>query len=204
MNGTPKANTNNNTAAYAVSPVSSSNTNGNGSKLITKMAPLVNNNESFDDEEEEDGCYESPSAALRHQQQQQQKNVNYHQTTITTVHAGSNGSDSSSNHKTTTAAQITSNTVGFIYADTQYDHVDTNVYDQTNLDGQYDEQEDHIIGTALVMYSFAGTVQNAMSIQENESLNVLERDSGDGWTLVKRLNGEKGYVPTDYIQIVYY
>lgn len=65
--------------------------------------------------------------------------------------------------------------------------------------------EDEIqIGTALVMYSFDGNVQNSISIQENESLNVLERDSGDGWTLVKRLNGEKGYVPTDYIQIVYY
>ena len=43
-----------------------------------------------------------------------------------------------------------------------------------------------------------------MSIEESESLNVLEKDSGDGWTLVKRLNGEKGYVPTDYIQIVYF
>ena len=43
-----------------------------------------------------------------------------------------------------------------------------------------------------------------MSVEENESLSVLEKDSGDGWTLVKRLNGEKGYVPTDYIRIVYY
>lgn len=54
------------------------------------------------------------------------------------------------------------------------------------------------------MYSFDGNVQNSIAILENESLSVLEKDSGDGWTLVKRLNGEKGYVPTDYIQIVYY
>jgi hypothetical protein len=61
-----------------------------------------------------------------------------------------------------------------------------------------------VIGTALVIYYFEGNVQNAISVQENESLSVLERDSGDGWTLVRKLNGEKGYVPTDYIRIVFY
>ncbi|RNA34224.1 formin-binding 1-like isoform X3 [Brachionus plicatilis] len=75
------------------------------------------------------------------------------------------------------------------------DHVD-------HVDGV--DGVDGVIGTALVMYSFDGNVQNSISIEENESLNVLERDSGDGWTLVQKLNGERGYVPTDYIQIVYY
>ena len=43
-----------------------------------------------------------------------------------------------------------------------------------------------------------------MNIDVNESLNILERDSGDGWTLAQRLNGERGYVPTKYVEIAYY
>lgn len=100
------------------------------------------------------------------------------------------------------------------HSEPQYDQVDACLYDQptntTNANGNHDDTtttttvEEVQIGTALVMYSFDGNVQNSISIQENESLNVLEKDSGDGWTLVRRLNGEKGYVPTDYIRIVYY
>lgn len=89
----------------------------------------------------------------------------------------------------------------------QYDQVDACLYDQPGAGGTATEPGSEIetqIGTALVMYSFDGNVQNSIAILENESLSVLEKDSGDGWTLVKRLNGEKGYVPTDYIQIVYY
>ena len=65
-------------------------------------------------------------------------------------------------------------------------------------------ENEQIIGKALVIYEYKGTVQNAISIIENELLHVLEKDSGDGWTLVKRSNGEKGYVPTDYIRIEYF
>lgn len=74
-----------------------------------------------------------------------------------------------------------------------------------NVDGQvYDPNGETVIGTALVMYPFDGNMQNSLCIDENESLNVLERDSGDGWTLVQKLNGQRGYVPTDYIQVVFY
>ena len=75
----------------------------------------------------------------------------------------------------------------------------TNSNNGTNAD-----LSDVVIGTALAIYAFEGNVQNAIGIEENESLSVLERDSGDGWTLVRKLNGDKGYVPTDYIRIVYY
>ncbi len=68
----------------------------------------------------------------------------------------------------------------------------------------FDLDNEQVIGKALVIYEFKGTVQNAISIIENETLNVLEKDSGDGWTLVKRNNTEKGYVPTDYIRIEYF
>lgn len=64
--------------------------------------------------------------------------------------------------------------------------------------------DDNFIGEAIVLYSFEGTVQNALSINEREMLKILERDSGDGWTLAKNLHGDKGYVPTGYIQITYF
>lgn len=212
---------NNSAGAYAVSPVSqmlTTNTNN-------KMAPIVgtNNNESFDDDDDDDenyddGCYENPSAALK------AVNLKYQSQTNMILSSGSKALTDSSTTATTKSDSFKSNgkndknsfshpassladsTAGIIYADSQYDHVDSiNMYDaQQNQQDDNEYDKDLIIGTALVMYAFEGSVQNAMSIQENESLNVLEKDKGDGWTLVKRLNGEKGYVPTDYIRIVYY
>lgn len=191
----------NSTVAYAVSPVN-----------LNIKAPLVstNNNESFEDDDEnnndddeddvddDDGCYESPTAALRnkiesyhiHQKSQSNlKSLDNNNSAAIGYYAAGGGSNSGGGNS--------GNSGSGGGGSEQYDDVDHN--------GLYvDEVNEPIIGTALVMYSFSGTVQNAMSIQESESLNVLEKDSGDGWTLVKRLNGEKGYVPTDYIQIVYY
>lgn len=35
---------------------------------------------------------------------------------------------------------------------------------------------------------------------EGEELDVVELDQGDGWTRVRRMNGdEEGFVPTSYI-----
>ena len=201
--------------AYAVSAVSGK-LNGNG-----KMAPMASSdrNESFDDEdelEEEDEdeedeeeyeeTYEKPTTTTTTTTSIQNTAIEKHKTMTTTsaaataisIVSNSNG-QTATNHHTPTGAESP-----------QYDHVDAAslMAQEASSAGLDDDpsagENEQIIGTALVMYSFAGTVQNAMSIQENESLNVLERDSGDGWTLVKRLNGEKGYVPTDYIQIVYY
>lgn len=38
-------------------------------------------------------------------------------------------------------------------------------------------------------------------MQENEELYLIEKDQGDGWTRVRRMNGEyeEGFVPTSYI-----
>ena len=181
--------------AYAISSVAGK-LNGNG----TKMAPMASSdrNESFDDEDEEEDeedeedyedNYEKPTSMQTIVKNTVEKTLQSTSTAISIV-SNSNGNSNGAESP-------------------QYDHVDasvvqesTTVIDDPSMSANF--ENDQIIGTALVMYSFAGTVQNAMSIQENESLNVLERDSGDGWTLVKRLNGEKGYVPTDYIQIVYY
>lgn len=38
---------------------------------------------------------------------------------------------------------------------------------------------------------------------ENEELYLIEKDQGDGWTRVRRMNGEceEGFVPTSYIEV---
>ena len=167
----------NGTVAYAVSPVSQLNAKSG------KQAPLVatNNNESFDDEDqrddddedddEEDGCYESPTAALRNKIE----NYHSHQLSQTTVHQKSEQLGDSS---------VNTNHIGFVYTSQtiggsdvannnnntnnignsassgssggeQYDHVDHSAYEQSN-GGVYIDESEPIIGTALVMYSFAG------------------------------------------------
>lgn len=41
---------------------------------------------------------------------------------------------------------------------------------------------------------------------ENEELHLIELDQGDGWTRVRRMNGqyEEGFVPTSYIETTLY
>lgn len=43
-------------------------------------------------------------------------------------------------------------------------------------------------------------------MSENEELQVIEQDQGDGWTRVRRNRGdgewEEGFVPTTYIEIL--
>lgn len=196
------------------------NTDGN------RQAPIATNDRSgsFEDEEDEEeedddyekennsnNFYEKPSSLIIHQSN---SNVNKSHGLTT------NGTSTSSSSSSATSTQLTKINYAISsssYQDTsttKYDHVDsTTINSSQNKEQQIinnyndnddDNDDDLIIGTALVIYAFSGTVQNAMSVEENEALNVLEKDSGDGWTLVKRLNGEKGYVPTDYIRIVYY
>jgi hypothetical protein len=208
------SNCNQNTVAYAISSLNHINNNLNYS-----VAPLVNknNNESFENEDEEDqdidyeeNCYEIPNVNFK-----LPNNVKLSNLVKNIVKNDKDDiNDKSDNFEidekiiiATKNEKVQNKSQDFCRQ--QYDLIDTNVYGQrlhTENDDQYCQQRENelVIGTALVMYSFEGTVQNAMSIEENESLNVLERDSGDGWTLVKRLNGEKGYVPTDYIRIVFY
>lgn len=38
-------------------------------------------------------------------------------------------------------------------------------------------------------------------MQEGEVFAVVEEDKGDGWTRVRRNNGDEGYIPTSYANI---
>ena len=44
--------------------------------------------------------------------------------------------------------------------------------------------------------------EGCIDVVKNEKVSVIESDSGDGWTMVKK-NGEiSGYVPTSYLDIM--
>lgn len=56
--------------------------------------------------------------------------------------------------------------------------------------------------TGMIFVSLA-TTDTALSMAEGEQFEILERDEGDGWTHVRRSNGEVGFVPTSYVQCSY-
>ncbi|XP_034045891.1 cdc42-interacting protein 4 homolog isoform X2 [Thalassophryne amazonica] len=58
------------------------------------------------------------------------------------------------------------------------------------------------IGKCTAMYSFPGASEGTISMQEGEVLAVVEEDKGDGWTRVRRNNGDEGYIPTSYVTII--
>jgi thyroid hormone receptor interactor 10 len=41
-------------------------------------------------------------------------------------------------------------------------------------------------------------------MSENEEMQILEEDQGDGWTRVRKSDGGEGFVPSSYIQCHYY
>ncbi|XP_066563936.1 cdc42-interacting protein 4 homolog isoform X4 [Amia ocellicauda] len=64
-----------------------------------------------------------------------------------------------------------------------------------------DEDSAPPIGQCTAMYSFAGASEGTISMAEGEIFNMVEEDKGDGWTRVRRANGDEGYIPTSYVKI---
>ncbi|KAM9745962.1 cdc42-interacting protein 4 homolog isoform 2-T2 [Menidia menidia] len=64
-----------------------------------------------------------------------------------------------------------------------------------------DEELAPPIGKCTAMYNFPGASEGTISMQEGEVLAVVEEDKGDGWTRVRRNNGDEGYIPTSYVTI---
>ena len=50
-------------------------------------------------------------------------------------------------------------------------------------------------------FLFAATNEGSIAMGEGEEFSVLEQDQGDGWTRVRRSDGEEGFVPTSYIDL---
>lgn len=58
-----------------------------------------------------------------------------------------------------------------------------------------------IIGSARALYGFEAVNEGSISMEENEEMDILEQDQGDGWTRVrKKGSGEEGFVPTTYLE----
>ena len=51
---------------------------------------------------------------------------------------------------------------------------------------------------------FIATNEGSIAMGEGEEFSVLEQDQGDGWTRVRRSDGEEGFVPTSYIDLHIY
>ncbi|KAM4598672.1 cdc42-interacting protein 4 homolog isoform 5-T5 [Polymixia lowei] len=70
------------------------------------------------------------------------------------------------------------------------------------FDDDFEEEElTAPIGKCTAMYNFPGASEGTISMQEGEVLAVVEEDKGDGWTRVRRTNGDEGYIPTSYVNI---
>uniref|UniRef100_UPI00398F84D7 cdc42-interacting protein 4-like isoform X2 n=1 Tax=Pristiophorus japonicus TaxID=55135 RepID=UPI00398F84D7 len=59
----------------------------------------------------------------------------------------------------------------------------------------------HPIGSSTALYPFDGNSEGTIAMAEGEVLHLIEEDKGDGWTRVRRSDGEEGYVPTSYVKI---
>uniref|UniRef100_A0A673YKK3 Thyroid hormone receptor interactor 10b n=1 Tax=Salmo trutta TaxID=8032 RepID=A0A673YKK3_SALTR len=72
------------------------------------------------------------------------------------------------------------------------------------FDDDFEEEEEELvapIGQCTAMYNFPGASEGTITMQEGEVLSVVEEDKGDGWTRVRRANGNEGYIPTSYVSI---
>lgn len=72
----------------------------------------------------------------------------------------------------------------------------------TDFDDEFDDEEPlPAIGTCKALYTFDGQNEGTISVVEGETLYVTEEDKGDGWTRIRRNEGEEGYVPTSYVEV---
>jgi hypothetical protein len=196
--GTPISQHNNSTSILTTTTTTSSATKQQTPVKINKY----NGNESFDDDDDNDEFDYVNENDIDNNQRTPISNGNNYDSMTHHPKITKNSNDLSSQYEPIDSPPLSSGnsvTTGVFRAEEEH----TMIRRDFSIDFASIENE-QIIGKALVIYEFKGTVQNAISIIENESLHVLEKDSGDGWTLVKRSNGEKGYVPTDYIRIEYF
>uniref|UniRef100_UPI00358FE4EB formin-binding protein 1-like n=1 Tax=Myxine glutinosa TaxID=7769 RepID=UPI00358FE4EB len=69
-------------------------------------------------------------------------------------------------------------------------------------DDDFDEDEPlPVLGQCKALYLFEGQSEGTMPMGEDETFQLVEEDKGDGWTRVRRTDGEEGYVPTSYLEV---
>ncbi|XP_060527343.1 formin-binding protein 1-like isoform X2 [Cylas formicarius] len=85
-------------------------------------------------------------------------------------------------------------------ADSDHDQYDGNVADPESE--YYEADMLPTIGNCKALYAFEATSEGSIPMAQFEELHLIELDQGDGWTRVRRMNGEfeEGFVPTSYIE----
>jgi len=68
-----------------------------------------------------------------------------------------------------------------------------------------DEEEPEVVHAedgepAVALYDFAADGEDELSVQEGETLFVLERD-GDEWWKCRNTSGGEGVVPASYVEV---
>ncbi|XP_062304539.1 cdc42-interacting protein 4 homolog isoform X2 [Osmerus eperlanus] len=72
-----------------------------------------------------------------------------------------------------------------------------------NIYSEFDDDFDDLevpVGQCTALYSFEGSSEGTISVQQGEQLSVMEQDKGDGWIRVQRASGDEGYIPSSYTQ----
>merc|ERR1711971_468076 len=78
-----------------------------------------------------------------------------------------------------------------------------------DIDGDdefYDPEPLPVLGKCKAIYPFEVASEGSIPLEEGEDLWLIEKDQGDGWTRVRRLNVShldpmpEGFVPTSYIE----
>eukprot|EP00057_Strongylocentrotus_purpuratus_P008475 XP_011662949.1 PREDICTED: formin-binding protein 1-like isoform X13 [Strongylocentrotus purpuratus] len=62
-----------------------------------------------------------------------------------------------------------------------------------------DQDREEPIGKCRAIYEFTTDDENLLCLGKGEEVELIEKDSGDGWTRVRR-GEDEGYVPTTYIE----
>uniref|UniRef100_A0A3B4CHS0 Thyroid hormone receptor interactor 10b n=1 Tax=Pygocentrus nattereri TaxID=42514 RepID=A0A3B4CHS0_PYGNA len=74
--------------------------------------------------------------------------------------------------------------------------------DVYEFDEDFDDDDDVPAAQCLALYDFDGASEGAVSMEAGERLSMINKDQGDGWVHVRRINGDEGYVPALYIKII--
>ncbi|XP_051559717.1 thyroid hormone receptor interactor 10b isoform X2 [Myxocyprinus asiaticus] len=93
----------------------------------------------------------------------------------------------------------TSSGYNYVLSESSMSPSDENIY-ECGFDEDF--EVDVPIGQCKALYNFDGGSEGAVCMLVGEQLSLMEEDQGDGWVRVQKANGDVGYVPATYIQII--
>uniref|UniRef100_A0A5S6QVQ9 SH3 domain-containing protein n=1 Tax=Trichuris muris TaxID=70415 RepID=A0A5S6QVQ9_TRIMR len=92
-------------------------------------------------------------------------------------------------------------------SESSFRNVDSDCDSANNLYYNNDTDDTVILGRATALYDFAGGSEGMISIRQGDQLLIVEVDTGDGWTKVRRTKAGPdfgGFVPSSYLKLEFY